>query len=117
MDIFIKHNIDSKKHLEEIFCLSFAEILKHVNWIELGFDNNMFHRFVCTNCGGHVSIRILDFFNFDVEKVLCFSCQKKAKMVTGCPEYKEDSPEVQENLKKLAQYDYNQLKKYSHENQ
>ena len=71
------HNLKSKAVWEDTFGMSFVEILKNLNWRDLGFDNNKFGRFICTDCGGRVSMAELDFCNFEVEQALCKECQKK----------------------------------------
>lgn len=86
MNQYIKHNQEGVKKVEQFYGRdgqwSFREILLHVNWSDLGSTNNMLHLFICVSCGDHVNTRVLDFFNFDVERVQCYKCQRKNKVIT-----------------------------------
>lgn len=71
-----QHNQHSIKEWERLFGMSFMEIIRHVNWKDLGFDNNMFDRFVCVTGGERVSMANLNFYNFDIMRVKCYKHQQ-----------------------------------------
>lgn len=74
---FQKHNLRSKTAWEEMYGMPFNEIIAEKNWAELGGDNNAMKRFVCVGCGESVNMMVMNFFKFELTKLLCYDCQKK----------------------------------------
>jgi len=69
MDTYIAENLQTKKEIEEKRGQSLRKVADSIGAIYLS------KVFVCTRCGSPLPYPVLRFFDFDVEKVLCYRCQ------------------------------------------
>ena len=69
---FLNQNLKTKKKLEE----SRGRTLENCDMRSLGSDFRVYGG-GCVNCGRYVTAQNLFYFGFDVERVLCYDCQKE----------------------------------------
>lgn len=69
-------NIQVKEEMMRTHLTGWREIWMSKNWTDLIATFRILGG-RCVKCGGHVTSINLHFFNWDVEKVLCYKCQGK----------------------------------------
>lgn len=76
----IETNVKAQQEIEEAYKMveEWREIWRINDWTDL-ISIFRLKGGACVKCGGDITASNLQFFNFDVERVMCYECQNSNK--------------------------------------